>query len=114
MANALVPTTLVGKTLSATSSGNGKSTKIKLTTATAFTKTPANNSSSGSSSGTYAYTRLSPICAALNATFTSPADAGQTAYLQLTFATANSGIYFVMVFDNSGTLQDIDVGTFSM
>jgi hypothetical protein len=47
-------------------------------------------------------------------TFTSTADAGQTAYLQLTFGTANSGVYFVMVFDNLGNLQDIDTGTFSM
>jgi len=113
-ANAFVPSTLVGKTLTALSANNGKTTKIKLTTATAFTKTPANNSSSGSSSGTYVYTRLSPMCAALNATFTSAADAGQTAWLQLTFATANTGLYYVAVFDNQGVLQDIDIGTFSM
>lgn len=114
VANAVVPTTLVGKTLTAVSSGNGKSTKIKLTSATAFTKTPANNSSSGSSAGTYTFTRLSPICAVLSATFTSPADVGQTAYLQLTYTSASGGTYFVMVFDGSGTLQDIDTGTFSM
>src|SRR5207342_1011907 len=37
VANAVVPTTLVGKTLTAVSSNNGKTTKIKLTSATAFT-----------------------------------------------------------------------------
>lgn len=114
VANAVVPTTLAGKTLTAISGSNGKTTKIKLTSATAFSKTPSNNSSSGSSAGTYTFTRLNPLCAVLAATFTSPADAGQTAYLQLTFTAANSGLYFVMVFDNSGALQDIDVGTFTM
>jgi uncharacterized repeat protein (TIGR03803 family) len=114
VANAVVPTTLVGKTLTAVSGNNGKTTKIKLTSATAFTKTPANNSSSGSSAGTYTFTRLSPLCVILSATFTSPADASQTAYLQLTYTSATSGSYFVMVFDNLGVLQDIDVGTFTM
>lgn len=114
VANAVVPTTLVGKTISAVSSQNSKTIKIKLTSTTAFTKTPANNSSSGSSAGTYTFTRLSPVCAVLAATFTSTADAGETAYLQLTFSSANSGTYFVMVFDSLGALQDIDVGTFSM
>jgi hypothetical protein len=109
-----VPTTLVGKTLTAVSGNNGKTNKIKLTSATAFTKTPANNSSSGSSAGTYTFTRLSPLCVILSATFTSPADASQTAYLQLTYTSATSGSYFVMVFDNLGVLQDIDVGTFTM
>jgi len=54
------------------------------------------------------------MCAALNATFTSPADAGQSAWLQLTFSTANTGLYFVMVFDDQGVLQDTDIGTFQM
>jgi len=112
VAGAFVPPTLAGKTLSALSGNSGKTTKIKLTTATAFTKTPSNNSSSGSSSGTYTFTRLSPMCAVLNATFAG-VDAGQTAYLQLTYSSANTGIYFVMVFNN-GVLQDIDTGTFSM
>jgi hypothetical protein len=57
---------------------------------------------------------MSPVCGSLIATFTSPADAGETAYLQLTFGTANSGTYFVMVFDGLGILQDVDIGTFSM
>ncbi len=47
--------------------------------------------------------------------FTSPAaDAGQSAYLQLTFATATSGSYLVMVFDNSGALFETDTGNFSL
>ena len=114
VATPFIPASLVGKTISAVSSQNSKTTKIKFSTATTFTKTPSNNSSSGSSSGTYVFTRFSPICGVVNATFTSPADAGQTAYLQLTFTSAKGGTYFVMSFDNLGVLQDVDVGTFSM
>lgn len=114
VATAFVPTSVVGKTLSAISSGNGKTTKIKLTTATGFTKTPANNSSSGSSSGTYTFTRLSPVGGVFAFSFTSAADVGQTAYVQATFTSATSGTYFAMVFDQFGALQDIDTGHFSM
>jgi hypothetical protein len=114
VANAFVPTTVLGKTLSAVSGSNGKTTKIKLTTATNFTKTPSNNSNSGSSSGTYTFTRMSPICGAFLFSFTSPADLGQTAYVQATFTSATGGTYFAMVFDSFGVLQDIDEGHFSM
>jgi hypothetical protein len=47
-------------------------------------------------------------------TFTSTADLGQTAYIQLTFTSATSGTYFAMVFDNSGVLLDMDAGHFSL
>ena len=113
-ATIFVPTTVVGKTVSAVSGGNGKTIKIKLSTATAFTKTPANNSSSGSSSGNYTFERLSPVCLAFAFSFTSAADAGETAYVQLTFTSAKGGTYFAMVFDSSGFLQDIDMGNFTM
>jgi uncharacterized repeat protein (TIGR03803 family) len=114
VAAASVPATVVGKTITAVSDGNGKTIKIKLATTTTFTKTPANNSSSGTSSGNYTFTRLSPVCASFNASFTSAADAGQSAYLQLTFTSATGGTYFVMVFDGLGVLQDIDTGHFTM
>jgi len=113
IASAFVPTTVVGKTLSAVSSGNGKTIKIKLATATSFTKTPANNSSSGSSSGTYTFTRLSPVCGVFAFSFTG-VDLGQTAYVQATFTSATGGTYFAMVFDSFGVLQDIDEGHFTM
>jgi hypothetical protein len=111
---ALVPTSVVGKTLSAVSGSDGKTTKIKLTTAVGFTKTPANNSSSGSSSGNYTFTRLSPVCAVFAFSFTSAADVGQTAYVQATFTSGIGGTYFAMVFDKFGALQDVDTGSFSM
>ena len=114
IASAFVPTTVVGKTLSAVSSSNGKTIKIKLATATNFTKTPANNSSSGSSLGTYTFTRLSPVCGVFGFSFTSLADLGQTAYVQATFTSATGGTYFAMVFDSFGVLQDMDAGSFSM
>jgi uncharacterized repeat protein (TIGR02543 family) len=111
---ALVPTTVIAKTISAVSSNNGKTIKIKLATATTFTKTPANNSNSGSSSGTYTFKRLSPVCGAFAFSFTSPADLGQTAYVQLTFTSATGGTYFAMVFDILGDVVDTDEGHFAM
>jgi uncharacterized repeat protein (TIGR02543 family) len=114
IASAFVPATVVGKTLSAVSSSNGKAIKIKLATATGFTKTPANNSSSGSSSGTYTFTRLSPVCGVFAFAFTSPADLGQTAYVQATYTSATGGTYFAMVFDSFGALQNVDEGHFTM
>jgi hypothetical protein len=114
VATAFVPTTVVGKTLSAVSIGNGKTIKIKLATAVGFTKTPANNSSSGTSSGNYTFTRLSPVCGVFAFSFTSAADLGQTAYVQATFTSATAGTYFAMVFDSFGVLQDIDEGHFTM
>lgn len=114
IATNFVPASLVGKTLNAVSSGNGKTVKIKLSTATAFTKTPSNNSSSGSSSGNYTFTRFSPLCGILAFSFTSAADAGQKAFVQITFTSATGGTYFVMSFDSFGTLQDTDVGQFSL
>lgn len=113
-ATSFVPATVTGKTLSAVSSGNGKITKIKLAGAAAFIKTPANNSNSGTSSGTYVFTRFSPVSGMFAFTFTSTADAGQSAFVQATFTSATGGTYFAMVFDSLGTLQDIDVGNFTM
>jgi hypothetical protein len=110
----LVPTTVVGKTVSIVSSNTTHTIKIKLTTATGFTKTPANNSNSGTSPGTYTFTRLSPVGCAFAFTFTGAADLGQSAYLQLTFTSATGGTYVAMVFDSFGVLQDVDAGHFSM
>lgn len=113
IATNFVPASMVGKTLSATSSGSGKTVKIKLSTATTFSKTPANNSSSGSSPGTYAFTRLSPVCGMFAFAFTDLADAGQVAYVQITYTSAASGTYFVLSFDGFGNLQDVDAGQFT-
>lgn len=113
-ATAFIPATVTGKTLNVVSNHNGKKEKVKWASATAFTKTPSNNSSSGTSSGNYTFTRFSPVCGVVALSFTSAADAGQTAYLQLTFSSASAGTYFVMIFDGGGTLLDIDTGTFTM
>ncbi|HEX4265005.1 MAG TPA: choice-of-anchor tandem repeat GloVer-containing protein [Verrucomicrobiae bacterium] len=114
IAHSFVPTTLTGKTVSAVSTGGGKTVKIKLATAVAFTKTPANNSHSGSSSGTYTFTRFGPVNGMLAFSFTSPGDAGQSAYVQLTFTSATGGTYFAMIFDSLGNLTDTDAGSFTM
>jgi uncharacterized repeat protein (TIGR03803 family) len=108
VANAVIPTTLVGKTVTGVSGQNGHTTKIKFSSATAFSLT----SNSGSRSGTYTLTRLSPISGLVTFTFTSSGAVGESSYLQLTFLTATSGTYFVMSFDNLGVLEDIDTGTF--
>ena len=114
VATPFIPASVLGKTLTALSSHNGKTTKIKLATATAFTKTPSNSSSTGTSTGTYTFARYSPVVGVISLTFTSTADAGQTAYLQLTYTSAKGGTYYVMVFDSLGVLQDIDTGSFTM
>jgi uncharacterized repeat protein (TIGR03803 family) len=107
---ALIPTSLSGKTLTGTSSKNGHVTKVKFASATAFSLT----SNSGPSSGTYTFTRFSPISGVVVASFTSAGAVGRKSYLQLTFLTAKSGTFFVMSFDSLGVLEDTDAGTFSM
>jgi len=114
VATSFVPTSVAGKTLTAVSSLNAKTTKIKISNAIAFTKTPANNSSTGSSSGLYTFTRLSPVSGMFFFGFTDPADSGQAAYVQTTFTTSTGGNYFAMVFDSLGQFQDVDSGVFTM
>jgi uncharacterized repeat protein (TIGR03803 family) len=114
VATPFIPATVIGKTLTGVSDHNGKTTKIKLATATTFTKTPANGSNSGTSSGNYTFARLSPVSGLFTLSFTSAADVGQTVYLQTTFTSLTGGTYFVMVFGGFGVLQDIDTGNFTM
>jgi uncharacterized repeat protein (TIGR03803 family) len=109
-ATAFVPATMVGKTLTGVSSQSANTTKVKFASATAFSLT----SSGGARSGNYTLARLSPTCEALTFTYTSSGAAGRTSYLQLTFSTATGGTFFVMSFDNTGALEDIDAGTFTM
>ena len=108
-----VSASLAGKTITAVDSSNGKTTTIKLVNGSSFTKTPANNGGSGTSSGTYTLTRFSPVGALLAFTFTSPADVGQVAYVQTTFTNAANGTYFVTSF-NLGVLQDTGAGRFNV
>jgi hypothetical protein len=114
VATSFVPSSVLGKTLTGVSSLHSSTTKIKMSTPVAFTKTPANNSTTGTSSGLYTFTRLSPVSAILVLEFTDVADSGQAAYVQTTFTTATSGTYFAMVFDSLGQLQDVDSGTFTI
>jgi uncharacterized repeat protein (TIGR03803 family) len=107
---ASLPVSLSGKTITAVSSKGGNITKIKFSSATTFSGT----GNSGTRSGTYTLTRLSPVSGLVVASFTSTGSVGETSYLQLTFLTAKSGIFFVMSFDNLGVLEDTDSGTFSM
>jgi uncharacterized repeat protein (TIGR03803 family) len=109
-----VPATVTGKTLTAISGTSGKTVKIKLANAIAFTKTPANDSSSKNSSGNYTFTRFSPVSGMFGFMFTDAADSGQSAYVQISYATATTGTYFLMSFDSLGVLQDVDAGRFTM
>lgn len=112
IAPSFMPPTVVRRTLTATGS-DGSKVKIKLATATTFTKTPANNSTTGMSSGTYTFMRFSPVCGMFTFVFTDAADAGETAYAQITYTSSKGGDYFVMTFDAIGNLQDVDSGQFS-
>jgi len=114
VATGFVPSSVVGKTLAATSKISGSKTAIKMSNAVAFTKTPANNSTTGTSSGLYTFTRLSPTSAILFLGFEDAADLNQTAYVQTTFTASTGGTYFAMIFDSLGQLQDVDSGTFTI
>ena len=103
----------IGKTITAMSASGGQAIKIKLSAST-FTKSPANNSSSGSSIGNYQLNRLSPVAGIFLVNFTSANDVGQSVALQLTFTSTTGGTFFAMIFDSQGVLHDVDFGTFSM
>jgi hypothetical protein len=109
-----VPATLGGRTLVATKAGSGNVTTLVLGAKGKFTKTPANGGGAGASTGTYVFTRYSPVAGMLVLTFTDAADAGQTAYVQVTFKSAAGGTYFTSSFDNTGTLTDTSTGPFTL
>jgi len=52
------------------------------------------------------------VCGVFTFSYTSAGAAGRTSYLQLTFSSATGGTFFVMSFDNTGALEDIDTGNF--
>jgi uncharacterized repeat protein (TIGR03803 family) len=110
IATAFIPATIVGKTVTGVSSQNGNTTKVKFSSATAFSLA----SNSGARSGNYTFIRLSPVCDAFTFSYTSAGAAGRTSYLQLTFTSATGGTYFVMSFDSFGALEDVDTGNFTM
>jgi cyclophilin family peptidyl-prolyl cis-trans isomerase len=103
VSGSFVPATLGGRTLVATKAGSGNVTTLVLSAKGKFTKTPANGGGAGASTGTYVFTRYSPVVGMLVLTFTDAADAGQTAYVQVTFKSAAGGTYFTSSFDNTGT-----------
>jgi hypothetical protein len=108
----LVPTSLAGKTLTAVNSDSAETNTIKLVKGVGFTDTKATSSGSKLRSGTYTFTRLSPVCGMLTFTFTNTANLGQMVYMQATFTNTAAGTYFVTSFDNLGTLQDTGTGRF--
>jgi uncharacterized repeat protein (TIGR02543 family) len=113
IATNFIPAKVVGKTITTVSS-SGRIAHFKLASAVGFTETPANNSVTGTSSGTYTFKRFSPVCGVFALAYTDAIAAGQSAYLQITFATRTTGSYFVVGFDSSGVLQDVDNGRFTM
>jgi hypothetical protein len=112
VSGSFVPATLGGRMLVATKAGSGNVTTLVLGAKGKFTKTPANGGGAGASTGTYVFTRYSPVAGMLVLTFTDAADAGQTVYVQVTFKSAAGGTYFTSSFDNTGTLTETQVGTF--
>jgi len=110
-----LPASLASRTILATDSGSGSdTTTLKFLDGTRFSKTPANNGGAGTSSGTYTFTRFSPVSGLLVATFTNPADAGSAAYVQLTFTSAAGGSYLVAFYESPGNQTDLSTGTFTL
>ena len=110
----LVPSTLAGRTLAVTQAGSSRVMTLVLRASGTFTKTPANNSNTGSSTGTYTFKRFSPVAGLLVLSFTDAADAGQTVYVQATFSSAAAGGYVSTSFDNTGALIDATGGRFTL
>jgi hypothetical protein len=108
-----IPATLFGRTLVAVDAGSGgKTNRITFTTGGNFVKTPANNGSAGTSAGSYAWSRYSPVCGLLKFTF-GGADTGQVSFVQATFTNATSGVFFKTSF-NGGALSDRGNGGFKL
>jgi uncharacterized repeat protein (TIGR03803 family) len=114
VATNFVPGSLAGKTVAAVQSDGSQTNTLNLVNAVGFTKTPANNGGGGSSSGTYTFTRFSPVCGLLTLTFTNTADLGSVVYVQTIFTNSTAGNYFVTSFDNLGVLQDTGTGRFTV
>ncbi|PYI84702.1 MAG: hypothetical protein DME26_12820, partial [Verrucomicrobia bacterium] len=108
-----LPASLANRTVVATGNGSGNTTTLKFLDGVRFSKTPANNGAAGSSSGTYTFTRFSPVGGLLVVNFTDPADAGSVAYVQLTFTSATIGSYVVSFYDNLGNRSDASHGAFT-
>lgn len=67
----------------------------------------------GNQFGTYTFEQFSPTVALVVYTYTNPADAGDVAFLELTFATSTSGQFFYESFDDSGNSLVVDAGSFT-
>jgi hypothetical protein len=114
VSGSFVPATLGGRTVMVTQAGSSKVTTVVLGANGKFSKRPSNNGGAGASTGTYVFKRYSPVGGMLVLSFTDAADAGQTAYVQVTFKSAAAGTYFLSSFDNTGTLTDLITGPFTL
>ncbi len=113
IATNFAPTSLSGKKLIVTGS-DGTNTTIALNKSNGtFIKTPSNSGAGATRSGTYAFTRVSPIGAMLVLTFTG-ADAGTVVYGQMTFDSGKTGSFLVTAFAGLGNPTDTDLGTFTV
>jgi hypothetical protein len=113
VATNLLPASLASRTIVASNSGSTNSTTLKFIDGLRFTKTPANNSATGSSSGTYTFSRFSPVSGLLVFSSTDLADAGSLTYVQVTFTSATKGRYLVTAYESSGTRSDMKSGAFT-
>lgn len=108
----LLPATFSGKTITATSDKNGKVTTIKLAVST-LSQTQVISGTNSTSSGTYTFTRYSPVCGVLAIDLTIGAEKGK-GYSQATFTSTTNGMYVFFGFDSLGDLKSADMGTFTL
>jgi hypothetical protein len=106
----LAPASLAGKTVHGVDSASGQPNTTVFGSGTF-----KNTSHSGQvSSGSYTFTRYSPVGALLHMNFTSPAGAaGDVNYVVVTFSAPKAGSYF-SVYVPSGGASETSSGTFTM
>jgi hypothetical protein len=105
----IAPSSVAGKTANVTFSSH--TDKVILNTDGTFSHTGSNGTDN---SGSYTYTKYSPIGGLLVLSITDGSDAGNIAYVEMTFSSATSGDAFATSYDGSGNQQDAHGGSFSL
>ncbi len=106
----LAPASIQGKTLH-----GGNASGDKTVVAFGHGTFTATEQPGQTPSGTYTFTRYSPVGALLQLNVTSPSDqAGTVHYVVLTFSTAKTGSYFSITYDSPGAEPYTDSGTFTL
>ncbi len=107
-AKTLVPVAVAGKTLTATQSAGNVTAKLSAN------GTFVSTSNSGTNSGTYTFTILSPVGALLQLNATNTASSGDVDYVQLTFTSTTGGDYFITSYDNLSDPPQTGTNTFTL